>query len=500
MAGGTSPNAMYVPLSDVAVKSNRRRSSSSFCTMGGSRYFESLPAITAQPAAEAQRHLIRKIKQCCVTFNFGLADEAVEAKEAKRETLLEIVHYVVAFPNCLTAQVYQEISNMVEINVYRPLPPKMNPVGDEQLDPEDATETVDDLAWPHLHIVYELMLQVLESPNFSKKAAKAAFSESFALHLLQMFESEDTRERDFLKMTVHKMYRMFLHLRTYMREQIGYLLQEYVARPHERGFCGVFEMLEILGSIVEGFATPLKEDHVHYLNHVLLPLAKMPGFVVYHSPLLYCFLQYTVKKPALAALILRYLFRHWPVQTARKQVLMLNAVEHLVSTLDEQEMGRSVGPLLFANLATMLRTPHFQVADRCLGLLQTLKVKEYIRRNSAAVIAVIYPVVVGIARGHWNEGLQKTAFDLQKWFRMLNASATGQIDCDAVATAAPAAAAAADASSPWGRMFALEKPAARPAALSKSRSNLDPHMTQMLAKYNVGTKMEGCKENKKNAL
>jgi type IV secretory pathway VirB10-like protein len=55
-------------------------------------------------------------------------------------------------------------------------------------------ETVDDLAWPHLHVVYELLLQVLESPNFNKKDAKAAFTESFVLHLLQMFESEDARE------------------------------------------------------------------------------------------------------------------------------------------------------------------------------------------------------------------------------------------------------------------------------------------------------------------
>ncbi len=79
---------------------------------------------------------------------------------------------------------------MVEANVWRSLPPKLN---SPEMEPEEA-ESVDELSWPHLHIVYELLLQVLESPNFNKKDAKAAFTESFSLHLLQMFESEDVRE------------------------------------------------------------------------------------------------------------------------------------------------------------------------------------------------------------------------------------------------------------------------------------------------------------------
>jgi hypothetical protein len=139
-------------------------------------------------------------------------------------------------------------------------------------------------------------------------------------------------------MAVHKMYRKFVHLRTFMREEMGHMLQDCVARPVERGFCGVFETLEILGSIVEGFAVPLKEPHVHYLERVLLPLAKTPAFVVFHSPLLYCLLQFTLKvalcflchqklfyvcvpkDPRLASKVAKYMFAHWPVQTARKQV------------------------------------------------------------------------------------------------------------------------------------------------------------------------------------
>jgi hypothetical protein len=93
---------------------------------------------------------------------------------------------------------------------------------------------------------------------------------------------------------------------------------------------------------------PLKPAHTEYLYRVLLPLVKMPAFVLYHSPLLYCLLQFTIKvigiffpsniftrkqDPTLTLPIVKYLFSHWPVQTSRKQVLVLGCVEMLVSLL-----------------------------------------------------------------------------------------------------------------------------------------------------------------------
>ena len=59
------------------------------------------------------------------------------------------------------------------------------------------------------------------------------------------------------------------------------------------------------------------------------------------------------------------------------------------------------------------------MADKCLVLLQTLKMKEYIRRNSAAAIRVLYPVLLAVVRDHWHEGLQRSAFDMQQWLKGL---------------------------------------------------------------------------------
>jgi hypothetical protein len=53
----------------------------------------------------------------------------------------------------------------------------------------------------------------------------------------------------------------------------------------------------------------------------------------------------------------------------------------------------------------------------CFFLSSSLFVQEYIRRNSGAVIRALYPALAAVVRDHWNEGLQRAAFDLQQWLK-----------------------------------------------------------------------------------
>ena len=51
------------------------------------------------------------------------------------------------------------------------------------------------------------------------------------------------------------------------------------------------ELLEILGSIINGFALPLKEEHKHFLKRALMPLHKPKCLPAYHQQLSYCVTQ-----------------------------------------------------------------------------------------------------------------------------------------------------------------------------------------------------------------
>jgi hypothetical protein len=52
-----------------------------------------------------------------------------------------------------------------------------------------------DPAWPHLQIVYELFLRFIQSQENDVKLAKRYIDHSFILRLLDLFDSEDPRER-----------------------------------------------------------------------------------------------------------------------------------------------------------------------------------------------------------------------------------------------------------------------------------------------------------------
>lgn len=64
-------------------------------------------------------------------------------------------------------------------------------------------------------------------------------------------------------------------------------------------FNGIAELLEILGSIINGFALPLKEEHKLFLTRVLIPLHKVKSLSMYHPQLAYCIVQFLEKDAAL---------------------------------------------------------------------------------------------------------------------------------------------------------------------------------------------------------
>lgn len=77
--------------------------------------------------------------------------------------------------------------------------------------------------------------------------------------MLDLFDSEDPRERDYLKTIMHRIYGKYMILRPYIRTQVMNLLLRIVYECETHN--GLSELLEILGSIVSGYTIPLKAEH-----------------------------------------------------------------------------------------------------------------------------------------------------------------------------------------------------------------------------------------------
>lgn len=110
-----------------------------------------------------------------------------------------------------------------------------------------------------MQIVYEFLLRYVVSNDTDAKTAKRYIDQYFVVRLLELFDSEDPRERDYLKTILHRIYGKFMVHRPFIRKAINNVFYRFVFETERHN--GIAELLEILGSIINGFALPLKEEH-----------------------------------------------------------------------------------------------------------------------------------------------------------------------------------------------------------------------------------------------
>jgi len=320
--------------------------------------YEALPSFKDVPNTEKQNLFIKKLNLCRVVFDFTDPTKNIKEKDIKRQTLLELVDYVNS-PNGKFSEVgIQEVVRMVSANIFRTLnpQPRENKVIDA-LDLEEEEPSMD-LAWPHLQLVYELFLRFVASPETDTKLAKRYIDQSFVLRLLDLFDSEDPRERDCLKTILHRIYGKFMVHRPFIRKSINNIFYRFVFETEKHN--GIAEFLEILGSIINGFALPLKDEHKVFLVRVLIPLHKPKCLQMYHQQLSYCITQFVEKDCKLADTVIRGLLKYWPVTNSSKEVMFLNELEEVLEATQPPEFQRCMVPL-FRQIARCLNSLHFQV-------------------------------------------------------------------------------------------------------------------------------------------
>ena len=91
---------------------------------------------------------------------------------------------------------------MASENMFRPLPCRP---ADAPFDP-DEDEPLLEPSWSHLHIVYEFFLRFVTSASLDCRVARKYVDPVFLTRFLELFNSEDVRERDYLKTTLHRVY------------------------------------------------------------------------------------------------------------------------------------------------------------------------------------------------------------------------------------------------------------------------------------------------------
>lgn len=219
-------------------------------------------------------------------------------------------------------------------------------------------------SWPHLSIVYETLLRVVQSNEIDLSIKKKYIDSRFVVRLLDLFNSQDMREREYLKTITHRIYGKLTNRRALIRRSISNIFFDFIYETEKHA--GIAELLEILGSIINGFAVPVKADHVKLLESALIPLHKVKSMQLYHAHLVYCMAQYIEKEQRFAIPIIGGILKFYPYGNTGKELLFLEELCELIEVLSPATLAEVEVPI-YTRLAQCIEGDHFQIAEKAVS-------------------------------------------------------------------------------------------------------------------------------------
>ena len=183
------------------------------------------------------------------SVNFQDPQQYEHEKEQKRIALLELIDYCDNVRGAFNdPSIFHDLMRMIQENLCRSLPSDNMDNADE----EDDEGCFAEPSWPHISIVYETLLRVVQSNEIELPIKKKYIDSRFVVRLLELFNSQDMREREYLKTITHRIYGKLTNRRALIRRSISNIFFDFIYETEKHA--GIAELLEILGSIINGFA------------------------------------------------------------------------------------------------------------------------------------------------------------------------------------------------------------------------------------------------------
>ncbi len=97
----------------------------------------------------------------------------------------------------------------------------------------------------------------------------------FLGNLVELFASEDHRERVYLMMILHKIYGRCLKLRPYIINIMSSYFYRMIYYDEFQHVNGIIELLQIISVIIPGLTVPVKDSYQSFVRNILVPLHKV---------------------------------------------------------------------------------------------------------------------------------------------------------------------------------------------------------------------------------
>lgn len=242
------------------------------------------------------------------------------------------------------------------------------------------------------------------------RSLKVYVTPQFVQEFLELFDSEESVERDYLKNILHKLYAKLVPRRKMIRKAINECFFALIHETHR--FNGAAELLDILASIISGFAVPLRDEHVVFFQHIIIPLHKVQTCSQFYEQLLRCSMLFLTKDRTLAIPLLEGLLKFWPFANCVKETLFLTELQEVLEVCEVDKIEHLI-LRLFKRIVKCIGGIHLQVADRAMCFFENDYFLNILKTYKEKTFPMLVPVIVDLADNHWHKILQESLIALK---------------------------------------------------------------------------------------
>lgn len=354
------------------------------------------------PKKEADFELIiKKLDACCLLPDFRDPEADRDAKAEKSAVLKDLLtvfgNQSIA-PN-LPKKVVDSFFHMLIVNLSRDVP-----LTEKKYLWYDDEPMIWDIAWPHLSLVYQLLLEF-----FRAKPKDEHFDLELEKLLQDLFGRPDTRERDallvFFKEYVVQYPERELRIWRKMANQI-LMYREKVIQPYP-----VTPILLFWGDRFAAVTEPLLiEESTRILNDVLIPLISGQHIVTHTGPLTELFSIFIERDPSVALRIGNELITRFPKSKPAKQITFINMLNAVTEKMTTDDFGL-FAKRLFTFYAGIASVNSSKIVDASFRIWSNVHIIPMIIENSRDIFPVMHQALCTTMKEHWNNSTQNAALN-----------------------------------------------------------------------------------------
>ncbi|KAK8889300.1 hypothetical protein M9Y10_034046 [Tritrichomonas musculus] len=354
--------------------------------------------------------LQKKLELCSYMFSFNSTDK-VEQRDFKTETLNQFAT-LFETPNS-AAQLNpfhrRAIFQMLEKNIFSN-DPKFPTFSQLAELPPPST----DPSWPHRSICYQILIQFIQLFPESEY-----FNINFIKNAICHFQLPDANERLQLVVFIKKYIDIYEKRRAFILPLIRnamFFLNEGLYNP----YC-LMPLMALFSHLIFKYYDSMKDDIQAVFFEAVIPLMSYKYLTISFPHIKNVFLLMIRTDRDIIFLTLRKLQKLWPHQNNTKQVVFVDLLISVASTL-EQRFFEKISSNFFSFLRDLLYSQQFKLIDTIVNIFVIEGYSAWITTNSSVAIDKLYEPIAIISLSYTDKIIKNKCINAIRAMSSLNNS------------------------------------------------------------------------------